>query len=318
MRRTSCFFLFCSLVLFGGVAILTQAQSDIDTTAPDAVSTTTMAFTPQSFNLNSQGKYVTVHLFLPSPHKAFDVNTSTVKLNDSLSPTVYGINYFKKEDKHKERNTSNLVLKFARSEFAALASSTVGDFEVTITGEVNEESFSASDTVNILELVVHEEEDLVTSTSSPEVYVIKNGHRRHIPTPQAFHRRGLAWRNIKQIPQEELDSYPDDELIRSSDASAVYLICAGMKRHIPSAEVFESYGFDWDDISVVSRDELTDYPDVNLIRGAGEAKVYLLAGGKRHWIPTVAVFNKHGYKWDNVIIVNSSEDAAIPEGENVE
>ncbi len=288
--------------------------------SPPAELTIEMTFTPRTLNLASQGQWITVHLFFPANHKARDVDISTVKLNDTLSPNsdFKGVNQFKKGKKDKGNNSSNLVLKFPRSDFVDLAGETPGTFEITVSGVVNEETFSASDSINILNVAPEEEDSLVGATGTPEVYTIKNGKKRHIPSSRAFERRGLAWGNIKKISQEELESYPEDELIGASDSPAVYLIIAGMKRHIPSSEVFESYGFDWDDISIVSRDELGDYSDVNLVRAAGDVKVYLLAGGKKHWIPTIAVFNKHGYKWENVIIVNSTEQNAVPEGENIE
>ena len=280
----------------------------------------TVNFTPKSFNLNSRGRWVTVHLFLPSPYRAGDVDLSFVELNGSISPDLSfkGLNYFNKGNKNKERNSSNLVLKFSRSEFAELVGNSTGDFEVIITGEIDGESFSATNTVNVLGITLEEEETLVTADEGPEVYVIKNGRKRHVPSPQAFSRLGYAWQKIKKISKAEMNSYGDDELMKASDNPAVYLIVTGMKRHIPSVEVFESYGFNWDDISIVSSDELADYSDVNLIRVAGDVKVYLLAGGKKHWVPTQAVFNKRGYKWENVIIVNSAEGDTVLEGENIE
>ncbi len=276
--------------------------------------------TPQSLNLSSQGNWISIHLFVPAPYRASQIDISTVKLNDSLSPDLNfkGLNYFSKGNKIKERNSSNLVLKFSHSEFVELVEEATGNFEVTVTGQINGETFSATETINILSIAAETEGTLVMSDDGPEVYIIKNNRKRHIPSVQAFNRQNFAWQNIKRITAGQLNSYSDDELIKASDNPAVYLICAGMKRHIPSSQVFESYGFDWNNISVVSPDELTDYVDVNLIRAAGETRVYLLAGNKRHWIPTLAVFNKHGYKWNNVIIVNSTERNAFSEGENIE
>ncbi len=287
---------------------------------PEPSTTFEMVFTPKVFNKKSRGRWVTAHLFLPLSYRASQVDISTVELNDELSPDqgYKGINYFRKKFGIRERRSSNLVLKFSRAEFAELVGEATGDFEVTVTGEINGETFSASDTVRILDISQLVDDILVQATNTPEVYIIKNGKMRHIPTVQAFNRRGLGWQNIEIISQDELDAYSEDDLLKAEDSPAVFIICAGMKRHIPSPEVFTSYGFDWNDISIVSADELADYAEVNLIRTAGDVKVYLLAGGKKHWIPTIAVFNKHGYKWENVIIVNSTEANSIPGGDNVE
>lgn len=314
--------------------IKTKDEADNESDLSNIVSGTTLAppaspsdelgfdmkFTPQTFNLNSQGRWVSVHLFIPSSYKASDINLSTIELNNSISPDpgFKGLNYFNKGNKGKERKSSNLVLKFSRSEFAELMRETTEGLDVTISGEIDGEAFSATDTINILSTTPEEEETLVTTEEESEVYVIKNGRKRHIPSPQAFNRWGFKWQNIKKISKKEMNSYADDELIKTSDNPAVYIIIAGMKRHIPSVEVFESYGFNWDDISIVSSDGLADYPEIDLIRAAGNVRVYLLVRGKKHWIPTIAVFNKHGYKWENVIIVNSAEKDTIPEGENVD
>jgi len=299
----------------------TLAPTPTPPPTPSADVTAQMNFTPQSLNLASQGNWVTAHLFLPAPYKAKDIDISSVKLNNTLSPDAKfkGLNLFGRGNQDKgASNSSNLVLKFSRSEFIALVGSATGTFNVTVTGNVGDKTFAAASTIKILSVTPEEDETLITSTSTPEVFVIKNGKKRHIPSPQAFNRHGYKWQNIKVLLEDQLESYPDDELIKADNSPAVYIIVAGMKRHIPSPAVFIAYGFDWNNISVVSSDELADYPDVILIRAAEDAKVYLLAGGKKHWIPSLAVFNKHGYKWPSVIIVNATEKDAIPEGENVE
>jgi len=234
-----------------------------------------------------------------------------------------GLNYFTQGNKNREKNTSNLVLKFLRSEFTELVGSNIGDFEITLTGKVNGENFSATDTIKIInitsmEVDEEEEEIIVQVVGQSKVYRIKNNKRRHIPSVAAFNRHSYEWNQIKNISQEELDAYLDDELLKDSEHSAVYLICNGLKRHIPSPAVFNSYGFDWDDISIVDQAEINDYSNVNLIRAAGDTKVYLLSSGKKHWIPSLAVFNSKGYKWENVIIINQVEEESIEEGELVE
>lgn len=316
-------------------AIKTKDEADNESELSNVASATTLALpepgpgvdetfqmnvSPESLNLSSQGRWITVHLFLPAPYKAGDVDTSNVKLNDTLSPdpSYKGLNHFQKGRKDTGQQAGNLVLKFSRSEFITLVGSATGDFEVKLTGKVNGTSFEATDTVKILAAETESDGALIQSQEDDEVYEVSNGRKRHIPSPAAFERRGYRWGNIKRVSQATLDSYNDDELIKASDSPVVYLLIAGMKRHIPSVEVFESYGFDWNDISVVSPDEVNDYPDVVLIRGAGEVNVYLLAGGKKHWIPSVAIFNSRGYKWDQIIIVNLTEKNALSDGDAVE
>lgn len=275
-----------------------------------------MQFTPSTLNVKSKGGWVTVHLFFASPYKATEVDLSSIKLNGTLSPDgkFRGYNYFTKGKFAKEKTFSNLVLKFSRADFINLVGSASGQFVVTVTGTIKGQNFSVSDTVYILRKLDLSDGDLIQGTSTPEVYIIINGRKRHIPSPLAFSRLGLLWEKIKKVTQEEIEAYLEDVLLRAQNSLHVYLIINGMKRHIPSPEVFNSYGFDWSNISVVSADELAQYPDTNLIRAAGDTKVYYVTGGKKQWIRSLAAFNRRGFNWANVIIVNSAEKDAIPEG----
>lgn len=280
-----------------------------------------MNLTPETLNIKSQGRWITVHLFLPAGYLASNVDISSIKLNGTLSPNLNfkGLNRFYAGELAQGSRSSSIVIKFSRSEIVNLIGSTTGSKTITITGKMKDgKTFSATDAIEVIGAAVEEDGALIMATSSPEVYVVKNGRKRHIPSAFAFEKLGYRWNNIKKISKKILDSYSEDELLKASDGSAVYIIIAGMKRHIPSAEVFESYGFNWDDISVIPKAELENYPDVILIRGAGDVKVFLLAGGKKHWIPSVAVFNSKGYKWDMIILVNSTEVSATPEDEPVE
>ena len=287
--------------------------------------------TPSTLNMSSHGNWVTVHLFLPFPFKATQIDMNSLKLNGTLSPDgkFKGNNYYG-HGKNDKSSSSNLVIKFSRSAVQNLISSSTsnGNFNLTLTGKVAGTDFTASDTIRILQKVDidsdgdddsdENESSIIQSTSSPDVFIIINGKKRHIPSPQAFERMKLAWENIKKLAQEIIDSFPDDELVRAEGTPEVYIIINGMKRHIPSADVFNSYGFSWDDISIVSKAVLGDYQNVNLIRKAGDPKVYYLSGGQKHWVTSLAAFNKKGFNWASVVIVNASEIDTTPTGSNVQ
>ena len=55
-----------------------------------------------------------------------------------------------------------------------------------------------------------------------------------------------------------------------------------------------------------------------LVRRAGptpeDAKVFLVRGGKRHWIIFGSWIVKHGYRWDQMLIIPPDQFNAIPEG----
>ncbi|MBU1102795.1 hypothetical protein KJ853_04050 [Patescibacteria group bacterium] len=320
---------------FSNIASGTTLAPPAPTPTPTPASTSGLTFemkvTPRTLNLSSEGKWVTVQLYLPFLYKANQVDISSVRLNGVFppDPKFRGTDNINDNDdkKHEKKKSSNLVLKFSREGVQGLADSSANSsaLVLTLTGKVSDKDFSASDTIVVFKRIEldddddeDDEGDLVQATSSPKVYIIHKGHKRHIPSPQAFERLRLRWENIKIVAEQVLNAFREENLFRASNSPDVYLIIGGMKRHILSPAIFASYGFDWDDITIVSSADLADYPDVSLIRAAGDEKVYLLSGGKKHWISSLAVFSKHGYNWNSVVIINSTEKDAIPEGDNVQ
>jgi len=147
--------------------------------------------------------------------------------------------------------------------------------------------------------------ELLRATNGYKVYEIKNGKRHWIPTAEIFSAHNFDWNNIQIVSESQLNSYPRAKLIRATgDKKVYYLTESGMVRHIPSPEVFNSYGNNWEDIFEVSPDELNTYEPNNLIRAEGDCKVYLLENGKKHWIKTAKEFNDRGYDWNKIAPVN--------------
>ncbi|PIS35461.1 MAG: hypothetical protein COT36_02290, partial [Parcubacteria group bacterium CG08_land_8_20_14_0_20_38_56] len=91
----------------------------------------------------------------------------------------------------------------------------------------------------------------------------------------------------------------------------------GLVRHVPNPEVFNSYNFSWGDIITVSPTELKEYGQANLIRGIGEAKVYLVENGKKRWVETAEIFTKKSYDWLKIVEINEIELKAYPTGSNI-
>lgn len=56
--------------------------------------------------------------------------------------------------------------------------------------------------------------------------------------------------------------------------------------------------------------------DGTLSQGSGAA-AYIMSGCQRHWIPDVATFNAHGYKWSAVQHVADADLQAIPVGAQI-
>ncbi|MCP2606362.1 choice-of-anchor D domain-containing protein, partial [Candidatus Aminicenantes bacterium AC-708-I09] len=107
---------------------------------------------------------------------------------------------------------------------------------------------------------------LVTVTKpdgSKPVYLIFNEtYKRHFTSPEVFRGLGYDWNDIINIPESELNNYPDDP------------VCP------------ELY---------------SPYPDGTLIRKYGDTNVYVITNSKKRWITTDIVFNMLGYNWNCIV-----------------
>ncbi|MBI5254304.1 hypothetical protein HY932_00790 [Candidatus Falkowbacteria bacterium] len=58
---------------------------------------------------------------------------------------------------------------------------------------------------------------------------------------------------------------------------------------------------------------VTWHPSGTLLKDAGSANVYVIEGSKKHWIADEAIFNAHGWKWEQIIIAAPEEMACYEE-----
>lgn len=100
---------------------------------------------------------------------------------------------------------------------------------------------------------------------------------------------------------------PSVMLIREEGDPRVYVIYQNLKRHIPSISVFNSYGYDWQRVQVVSPETASAYSSVHLIKKEGDHKVYTIENGKKTWIQTAEEFVRAGYNWNEVVEINATE-----------
>jgi hypothetical protein len=155
---------------------------------------------------------------------------------------------------------------------------------------------------------------LLKISASPKVYVLIDGKKKWISTPEVFEQLGYKWTAIKIIAATELAAYPDyeDNLIRQIGDEKVYLVVNGVKRHIPNPAVFLSYGFSWDDVKVAGSSVVEGYRNTYLIKASKTTAVYYLRDGVRHLIPSAEIFNSYGDKWEDVQIISAYEMSVYP------
>jgi dolichol-phosphate mannosyltransferase len=106
--------------------------------------------------------------------------------------------------------------------------------------------------------------------------------------------------------------YPYGTVIKGS-GDTVYLYNGHRKNLFPSAEIFLSHGYHWEQIIQVSDHYLNNLPDGpamtfrdgTLLRGSGKV-VYVIEHGKKRIIQSISVFEGLGYQWKNIVTVPDS------------
>jgi hypothetical protein len=152
-----------------------------------------------------------------------------------------------------------------------------------------------------------------------KVYRIVNGKSLWIPTIAAFNAQGLKWTDIESVQEGEVNQYPRLKLAKLANKPEVYYLTEnGLKRHIPSPEVFNSYGNKWENVVEISSSELNAYLDSVLIKAENDYKIYKLENNKKRWIKTAGAFNRLGYDWDEVSSVNDVEIDSYTSGTSIE
>lgn len=106
---------------------------------------------------------------------------------------------------------------------------------------------------------------LIKYPESPAVYLVEDGQKRPIVSGEVFEALGYDWSDIEVVDDSvdfetgdvvdgddiELGEY-EGKLVKYAEFTTVYLIENNLKRPIVSGEVFETLGYNWDDIIVIS------------------------------------------------------------------
>ena len=157
---------------------------------------------------------------------------------------------------------------------------------------------------------------LIRAEGDYKIYTIFNGQKRWIKNIDVFNSYGYKWTNVQVVSPAVLKNIAVNNLIRESGDIKVYALNdAGYKRHIINPVVFESYGFQWEDVAEVSNDEVTSYSDSNLIRQVNDPKVYYLENGKKRWVESPESFYTHNFNWEEIHVINSSDVNSYEDGE---
>ena len=111
-----------------------------------------------------------------------------------------------------------------------------------------------------------------------------------------------------------LNSFPNETLVRAGGEGEVYVINNNQKRPISNLEVFNSYGYAWNDVLTLTQSMIDSIPVNNLVRLKGTERVYALnnLGYKRHLLNS-NVFYSYKFKSENIVNINQTEFLSYPE-----
>lgn len=110
------------------------------------------------------------------------------------------------------------------------------------------------------------------------------------------------------------NQFTDGILIRSGGNGEVYVIRNNKKRWLRTGEIFDSYGYKWEEVYVLPVSIVDAIPGNNLVRLTDTNEVYIIneADYKRH-ILNPEVFSSYGLTTNDIADINSTELASYPE-----
>jgi len=152
------------------------------------------------------------------------------------------------------------------------------------------------------------------------VYLLINDEKRGIASKEVFKTIGFNWEEVEDVSFEELNNYLDGKpitlgsiyplgaLLQNKKTGGVFYVENGIKHPLYSKEIMNS-NFKGRKLTVVNPEELNKYPlgqpikfkDGELVMTTSSSTIYVISNGERRPIISAEVFDKLGYKWENII-----------------
>ena len=104
-------------------------------------------------------------------------------------------------------------------------------------------------------------------------------------------------------------SIPNGSLVKAVDDFKIYIINNNYIRHIIDEIIFSFYNhLNWNAIQEIDSSQLNNYEESYLIREIDDYRVYEIRDGKKYWLDvSVEEFDRLGYEWEEVYVVNEEE-----------
>lgn len=146
------------------------------------------------------------------------------------------------------------------------------------------------------------------------VWAIFGNFRHPIPTPTIFNSYQYSWSKVQKTNRGAVINYPEARFVRIPGSDIVYLLSSKqwLRKSVPSPAVFESYGYEWKDILTISPHDLAFYPETKLIKSENKPGVYLVECGTKKLITSANAFERHGFDWNDIVIVSEAHVMSYP------
>ena len=115
-----------------------------------------------------------------------------------------------------------------------------------------------------------------------------------------------------------ISGLPDGSVVKIPGNPTVYLVSGGVLKPFTSLNIFYSHKKKFSDIQQITPQQLNSltlgspatFPDGALLKGPGNT-IYVVKSGQLYGIPTMTVFNKHGWKLGDVLQVQQQDLSSL-------
>lgn len=151
---------------------------------------------------------------------------------------------------------------------------------------------------------------LVRAEESEQIYALVDQFKHYIRNPHIFEDYGFSWSEVETISQAELDTYEPLRIARWPTADNMYYLYLdkGMKKWIPSHEVYNSYELNQGTLGVsLSILDFEYFKNLELMKTPNSATVYYFKDHQKQAIASWADFIDNGWEAWEIGEVNQTD-----------
>ncbi|MCB9802572.1 fibronectin type III domain-containing protein [Candidatus Nomurabacteria bacterium] len=154
--------------------------------------------------------------------------------------------------------------------------------------------------------------NLYKEASSGKIYAIVNNQKHLIFNSNFFERYGYSFKKVQTVSSGVLNNIASIRLVKDPTTDKIYYLAKKgndrwLKIDLPTPSVFSSYSANqWNQVVTIDKEELDNYPDVNLVKAQGAKTVYLLDSGIKRPIASAQVFEDNNFKWSDILEISQS------------